>query len=183
MRRRAGIAAIVVTGALALGAVEGEAYLMRGSIVGNGGNTMSGSNRRLTGTVGQPAVGMSAGPTRIVCWGFWCAGGVRVVGVEDPVAGDLPTRLELGPAVPNPARGAVAFTLALPRETSVRLTVYDVRGREVETLLRGRMEPGVHHLRWSGDEPGTRLPAAGVYFAALFVDGAMAARRRIVLVR
>ncbi|MFI5370786.1 MAG: hypothetical protein ACHQ52_04440, partial [Candidatus Eisenbacteria bacterium] len=37
----------------------------RGGVVANGGNTCSGGGRILRGTVGQPAVGVSGGATRI----------------------------------------------------------------------------------------------------------------------
>src|SRR5262245_63010778 len=108
------IASFLTLAALAATAPDADAFLLRGSVLGGGGSTTSNSSFRVQGTVGQPIVGMSEGVAFDVCSGFWCAGGVRVVAVEDPPPGGLPARLELGPPVPNPARGAIAFTLALP---------------------------------------------------------------------
>jgi hypothetical protein len=63
---------------------------------------------------------------------------------------------------PNPVQqqGTIAYTL--PDEQTVRLTVYDVLGREVATLEQGRKEAGRHTVRLE-----TSRLASGVYFGRL----------------
>jgi hypothetical protein len=155
----------------------------RGGVVGNGGNTCSGGGRVLTGTVGQPAVGVSGGATRIVCSGFWCFGGSRVVAVGDGNGSGgpdpaLPKELSFSPPAPNPTHGDSRFTLALPKAARVSLTVYDVSGRQLGETVSQEMEAGWHQLFWRAPEGHS-----GVFFARLEVDGATRAERRIVLVR
>ena len=82
-----------------------------------------------------------------------------------------------GPAVvsrltvaPNPFTGStdVRFSLS-PRASAgaVRLTMIDVTGRRVRTLVDGRMGPGTQLLRWNGsDDLGRALPS-GIYFTRL----------------
>lgn len=85
-------------------------------------------------------------------------------------------------AGPNPARGSVALTLALPRESDVRLRVHDLQGRAVRTLVAGREPAGSRTVHWDGrDDAGARL-APGAYVVRL--ESAMGSQaRRVVLLR
>jgi hypothetical protein len=82
---------------------------------------------------------------------------------------------------PNPMMqsGRVRFTLAERGE--VRLSVFDLRGRRVGTLLNEIQEPGPHSIRWDGrGSDGSRL-GAGVYWVRLEVDGQSFAKRVVLL--
>ncbi|MBM3957581.1 MAG: hypothetical protein FJ313_05965, partial [Gemmatimonadetes bacterium] len=66
---------------------------------------------------------------------------------------DLPLRLALAPARPNPfgaGVGTLALRLELPQESDVRLRVLDAAGRLVRTLQSGPLAPGVHRICWDG---------------------------------
>jgi hypothetical protein len=72
--------------------------------------------------------------------------------------------------VPNPfaANADVHFSLS-PQASAgaVRLTVVDVTGRQVRTLVDGRLSAGAQLLRWNGaDDLGRALPS-GIYFSRL----------------
>ena len=183
MRIRA-MGMVPLTGIVALLMATGAQAHPRGGVVANGGNTCSGGGRILRGTVGQPGVGVSGGATRIVCSGFWCFGGSRVVAVDDgggPGGGpgsSLPKELAFSPPVPNPTHGDSRFTLALPAAARVSLTVYDVSGRQLGETVSQEMDAGYHQLFWRAPQGHS-----GVFFARLAVDGAIRMERRIVLVR
>jgi len=86
-----------------------------------------------------------------------------------PSAGapELATRLgaELRVA-PNPAPGAAEVRFALPAEGAVRLSVYDVQGRRVRTLLE-RTRVSSAAVRWDGRNDRGRAVPAGAYFLRL----------------
>ena len=184
--QKVGVSAVTLA-ALLVGADAGAA-LLKGGVIANGGTPaagISGSGRRMLGTVGQPAVGYSGNATRILCHGFWCFGGVRVVAVEpgDTPDSGLPTVLAFGPPSPNPSRGMVRFRLSLPQAATVDLSLFDVSGRRVGSLVSSRMEPGVFDVSWDGSDAEGRQAGAGYYFARLVVDGRTVARRPLVRVR
>jgi probable HAF family extracellular repeat protein len=64
---------------------------------------------------------------------------------------------------PNPMRGETLLQFTLPEASTIRLTIFDVAGREVERVREGRLTAGPHSVPW---RPRADLPA-GVYFAAL----------------
>jgi hypothetical protein len=172
---------ILILAAWGAAAAAPVSFALRGSVLGNGGAPSSGGTIHLQGTMGQPAVGLSDGAAFMVCSGFWCAGGVRVVAVEpDPVA-DTPKRLFFGAPYPNPARGRVSFALELPKRAGVSLDVYDARGRRVTTLAQGPMDPGKYSVSWDGKSSAQEF--SGIYFAVLVIDGQTVARQRVVLLR
>ena len=88
----------------------------------------------------------------------------QTVGVRPPVV--TPADVKLA-AAPNPFLGGSSIGFTLARADAVELGVYDLSGRVVRVLQRGRLTAGVHHVEWNGrDEHGSRVPA-GVYFVRL----------------
>ncbi|NNE08850.1 MAG: carbohydrate-binding protein, partial [Gemmatimonadetes bacterium] len=90
-----------------------------------------------------------------------------VTGVDDfvPVAP--------GPArnYPNPFNPRTSIEFAVPAEGPVRMTVFDLSGRQVRVLVDGDMPVGTHTVIWDGTgDDGQRL-ASGVYFNRLETAG------------
>lgn len=68
---------------------------------------------------------------------------------------------------PNPFNPSTTIQVAIPKEASVLLKVYDLLGREVAELVKGDMAAGYHQVPWSGvDHSGQRVPS-GIYIAVL----------------
>ena len=89
-------------------------------------------------------------------------------------AGAVP-EVALEPVAPNPSSGSARVAFALPEAGSIRLTVVDVRGREVAVLADGPRAAGRHETRL-----GSAL-AAGVYVVRLEAGGAVVTRQAVVV--
>ena len=63
---------------------------------------------------------------------------------------------------PNPFNPATTISYDLPLAGEVRLTIYDLLGREVTWLVDGYLEPGHHKVQWDGHNF-----ASGVYIVRL----------------
>lgn len=80
----------------------------------------------------------------------------------------------------NPSTGPVVLGIALPSAGEASLTLYDVQGRVVRTILDRAMPPGAGTVTWNGvGDAGNDLPG-GVYVAVLRAN---AAERRVKIVR
>ena len=181
-RRSIGFGALCILGILGVpGAGQAQVFAIQSSVVANGGQSGSSGTRSLVGTTGQAAVGMS-GTNPVLCSGFWCYPGSRVVAIEDP-QNPSPGKLEFGTPIPNPARGAVTFTVALPEASEVSIVIYDARGRQICTVLDRQLEAGVHRAPWDGRDERRRVPGPGMYFARLTVAGRFAGEQRFVILR
>ncbi len=63
---------------------------------------------------------------------------------------EIPDDFALHGASPNPFNPTTTFSFTLPEATDVTLTVYDVSGRQVSTLVDGQRNAGVHEAVFDG---------------------------------
>ena len=83
---------------------------------------------------------------------------------------------------PNPFRATTTISYALPDRQQISLTIYDISGARVRTLVSRTLPAGLHNVVWDGrDEAGHRV-ANGVYFYCLRAGG-HAETRRMALIR
>ena len=88
--------------------------------------------------------------------------GANLVTSVRPVEAKLPTDFQLCANFPNPFNPSTIITFYLPRSEHVSLKVYDVVGREIETLVDGEVPAGEHRLHWSASGL-----SSGVYFCKM----------------
>ncbi|MBD3348177.1 MAG: T9SS type A sorting domain-containing protein [Candidatus Eisenbacteria bacterium] len=81
------------------------------------------------------------------------------------------TRLQLEQSYPNPFGPSTTISYALPQRTHVKLSVYDVVGREVAVLRDETQAAGEHEARWDGTNENGQDLAAGMYFVRLDAGG------------
>ena len=90
---------------------------------------------------------------------------------------NLPVQALLHQNYPNPFNPGTTIRYELPKSSEVRLSVYDILGREVTVLVNERKNAGVHQVRFDG----TRF-ASGVYFYTL-TAGSYTQTRKLLLLR
>jgi len=80
----------------------------------------------------------------------------------------LPTTNALSQNFPNPFNPETTITFDLAFETQVSLTIYDVTGQIVNTLIQGiNMGPGNYQQIWNGSNQNGMKVSSGVYFYEL----------------
>jgi hypothetical protein len=84
----------------------------------------------------------------------------------------LPETFQLAAARPNPFASQSTIQYAVPSPgADVRIDVFDVGGRRVQTLVNGPVAPGRHTVSWNGRDAAGKRTAAGVYFARMEAPG------------
>jgi hypothetical protein len=74
----------------------------------------------------------------------------------------LPGRTEMEQAYPNPFNPQTFIAYQLAEDTRVMISVYDMRGRRIRTILDGRQSAGRYQVYWNGaDETGENAPSGG----------------------
>jgi probable HAF family extracellular repeat protein len=82
---------------------------------------------------------------------------------------------------PNPARGPARIEYATAAGGPVRLSVFDLRGRRITTVVEADMPAGSHVARWDGRDAAGRVTPAGAYVVRLELAGRTIARKVAVL--
>ena len=90
-------------------------------------------------------------------------------GIEDipPFFSGSPREFSLQQNYPNPFNSRTQFLYYLPHPMSVTLSVFDIMGHEVKTLMSGMLGTGAHMAFWDGTDSIGIPVASGVYFARL----------------
>jgi len=79
----------------------------------------------------------------------------------------LPNQYGLAQNYPNPFNPQTQITFALPFDTDVRLTVYDILGRQVKVLVDGYKNAGQNSVIWDGKDELGKNVVSGIYFYRL----------------
>ena len=88
-----------------------------------------------------------------------------VVGISDQT--ELPKSFMLGQNYPNPFNPSTTISYQLPSATHVTLSVYDINGREIASLVNNMQNAGTHNVTWNGlDDSGSQV-STGVYLYRL----------------
>jgi uncharacterized protein (DUF362 family) len=89
-----------------------------------------------------------------------------VTAVREEPRATQPSEFQLCANFPNPFNPSTMIVFFTPRTERVTLTVYDVTGRAIETLIEGEVPPGEHRLQWSAEGL-----ASGVYLCRMTARG------------
>ncbi len=93
----------------------------------------------------------------------------------------LPLQTVLFPNYPNPFNPSTTIEYELPMSGFVRLTVYNLLGQKVRTLVNTRQTAGLHRIVWDGcDESGLPV-SSGVYFYQLRTDAKTQTQKMMLL--
>jgi len=91
------------------------------------------------------------------------------------IGSETPTEYSLKQNYPNPFNPVTNFKFSILNAGQTKLIVYDIRGREVQTLVNERLEPGKYEATFDG-----RSLNSGVYFYKLEVNGYSETRRMVM---
>lgn len=79
---------------------------------------------------------------------------------------------------PNPIKNEAQFIYSVTEKmNTVKLAVYDMTGKEMGQIVDGKKAAGSYSASWSN----TNKLSAGIYFAALYSNGKMIERKKIVV--
>ena len=77
---------------------------------------------------------------------------------------------------PNPFNPMTNINFELPLDGLVKLSVYNLLGEEVKTLVNGVMDEGVHSIKFNATDLNS-----GVYFYKLESEGYAQIRKMVVI--
>ncbi|MCF7740516.1 MAG: T9SS type A sorting domain-containing protein [Candidatus Marinimicrobia bacterium] len=105
------------------------------------------------------------------------------VSVEQPQEiAAKPNQFELKQNYPNPFNPTTNISFIMPAQQKVKLTIYNILGQQVKTLVDGRMNKGPHTVTWNAvDQQGNAVPS-GMYIYVLS-NGNTRMSRKMVLLR
>ncbi|MFQ6032962.1 MAG: T9SS type A sorting domain-containing protein, partial [Candidatus Zixiibacteriota bacterium] len=77
---------------------------------------------------------------------------------------DIPKKYALFQNYPNPFNPQTSIQFDLPKDTEVRLTIYNILGQKVKTLVDERLRAGHKQVLWDGKNEKGKEVSSGIYF-------------------
>lgn len=94
---------------------------------------------------------------------------------------ELPEGFVLSQNYPNPFNPSTTISFQIPERSEVRLTVYNMVGQKVNTLVNSVQASGKYQVRWNGTDQSGNTVSSGVYFYRLETAQFTSIKRMILL--
>ena len=94
-----------------------------------------------------------------------------------------PAAFSLASNYPNPFNPATTIQYALPQAADVQLTVYNVVGQVVRTLVAEHQSAGRYLVAWDATDDSGHSLSAGIYFYRLQAGGEFHAVKKMLLLK
>jgi len=82
---------------------------------------------------------------------------------------------------PNPFNPVTTISYLVPKETHIVITIYDIAGRKVKTILNKKMQEGQYSISWDGKDELGKVVSNGVYLYDLKTDEVHLSKKMIFL--
>ncbi len=99
----------------------------------------------------------------------------------DPIGivnNQIPVKISLSQNYPNPFNSSTKINFSLPKQSHVRIAVYDVLGREVNVIVNSIINYGEHNLSFDANNL-----ASGMYFYSMYINGDLFVTKKMVLIK
>lgn len=174
----------VLTLVLLAGSGDLLAFKISRQTVSSAGNMWGAtSTYQLCCSLGQSVCGCQQVSGTDLYSGFWNPWVVASypLAAEDEAWSMLPRRYVLHQNYPNPFNPTTVITYALPRTSHVIISVYNLLGQRVRTLVDQSQSPGLQTVLWDGrDEAGSDV-ASGIYFYRIQAENFNQSKKMLLL--
>ncbi|MCK4652981.1 MAG: agmatine deiminase family protein, partial [Candidatus Cloacimonetes bacterium] len=71
---------------------------------------------------------------------------------------------------PNPFNPQTTISFSLKDRAEVKLSIYNIKGQKVRTLINSEVDVGFHEVVWNGKDDNNKNVSSGIYFSIFDVD-------------
>jgi hypothetical protein len=86
---------------------------------------------------------------------------------------------------PNPFNPTTTIAFSLEKASDVDITIYNIRGQKVKSVLNEKVDAGNHNIQWHGKDDNGNNVGSGIYFMKLDAKGGsnLSAMRKMILMK
>jgi len=89
---------------------------------------------------------------------------------------ESPSSFKLFQNFPNPFNPTTTIKFEISKSSNVKISVFDITGKEIETLVNEKLNAGTYQTEWNGTSY-----SSGIYFYKMITDGYVETKRMILL--
>jgi hypothetical protein len=86
---------------------------------------------------------------------------------------------------PNPFNPTTTIAFSLEKASDVAISIYNIRGQKVKTVVNGKVDAGNHNIQWHGKDDNGKNVGSGIYFMKLDAKNGsnLSAMRKMILMK
>lgn len=92
------------------------------------------------------------------------------------ISSEIPSRFALYQNYPNPFNPVTKIQFDIPKTANVSLKIYDIQGKELETIVKETLNPGQYEAEWNG-----AFYPSGIYFCKIESSGYNGTRKMVLI--
>ena len=95
---------------------------------------------------------------------------------------NIPEIFKVGVNYPNPFNPSTSIDIETAKSNKLIVSVYDISGRLINTLMNDKVDPGYYRVTWNGQSHLGQLMSTGIYFFQI-QSGADLRIKKIMLIK
>ena len=99
---------------------------------------------------------------------------------NEPEITPVPARLETS-NYPNPFNPVTTIVYSLPKDSKISISIYNIKGQKVKTLVTGTQPAGSYNVTWNGKDESGKDVTSGIYFYKLKTQNNEITRKMLLL--
>ncbi|MEE9443928.1 MAG: right-handed parallel beta-helix repeat-containing protein [candidate division Zixibacteria bacterium] len=104
-----------------------------------------------------------------------------VVEISKSLSNLLPTSYSLDQNYPNPFNPGTDIRFSLPEAGHVQLSIFNIAGQKIKTLINEYQENGTHTVYWNGKDQSNNNVSSGIYLYKIQVNDFADTKKMILL--
>lgn len=108
---------------------------------------------------------------------------IPVVAVEEPTIPNPSSLITNLNNYPNPFNPTTSISFSIQNNSNVELTIHNIKGQKIKTLIHNEYTKGNHSFIWNGDDEFNKPVSSGVYLYNLKVNGKSEAVKKCLLLK
>jgi hypothetical protein len=93
------------------------------------------------------------------------------------------TDFSLGENYPDPFNPITQIPFSVSKSSFINISIYDINGRLVRTLIQSQLSAGSHSVIWDGKDERGNTQSSGLFLYQLEIDGQAKQTKRLVLLK
>lgn len=84
---------------------------------------------------------------------------------------------------PNPFNPTTTIEFSIQNNSQIELSVFNIKGQKVKTLINNDLIKGSHSISWNGDDKSGKSVSSGIYYYKLKINGKIEAVKKCLLLK
>jgi len=110
-------------------------------------------------------------------YSVWRRSLVEIIRINN-ISGEIPSKYYLYQNHPNPFNSVSKIKFEIAKLSDVNITVYDILGKEVSSLVNEKLKPGTYETFFDGGGL-----SSGIYFCRLIVNSEQKDFKKMMLIK